>query len=148
MRTPRTLFILLLILSIVPLLVGCQEKDYTGYWVSNAVLLPDGKTEVDLYDAVPVNLLCHFQLSADGKVEAVADFALLSGEWKKAKNGVELKLDDITESGIFLPTFMEFKDGRLSYTDKAGARIFLTPQTGKLDVDKVLIELEEELGMQ
>lgn len=142
----NTLFTALAVLAVLAVLsVPAAASDLSGHWASAGITEPGQPETTEHLDGFPVKFCAHYQLEADGTFEAVVFGAWFSGTWMPDGAGASLKVTRKAETEEYLPETLTLRDGRLHYKDRDGLAFRLERVEGKLDVDRLLEEIQAEL---
>lgn len=134
-----------LIAAFALLSVPAAASDLSGHWASAGITEPGQPETTEHLDGFPVKFCAHYQLEADGTFEAVVFGAWFSGTWMPDGAGASLKVTRKAETDEYLPETLTLRDGRLHYKDRDGLAFRLERVEGKLDVDRLLEEIQAEL---
>ena len=140
---------------------GATAADYPGYYISFGYDKDGSGKPVNNADGFPAKYIANFQFHEDGTYEGLLFGALVKGRWHKMTNqsGNEflgLRIDETVDKkleekyGLGSPAFVfryyakadVYVLGQL----EADEMIYMDKKSGKLDVDKVINEIQEYLS--
>ncbi len=142
--------------------VAAAADGYSGHYVSFAYDEEGKGKPVDNAHGFPAKYVAHFQVSDGGTYEALIFGALTTGTWRimKTKKGNEfvgMTIEKTTDKqlketyGTGQPAFMLVRHTEVENAFKllqlsSDEVVYLEKRAGKLDVDKVLDEVEKYLA--
>jgi hypothetical protein len=150
-----------LLVFVFPIIVPAAEP-YAGYYTAIGYDTDgSGKITEDV-DGFPADLAAHVELRTDGTYEMLYLGALTSGEWEMMKTEkrneyagllfgetVDDELAARYKSGELAFMLVQNKEGRYwLMQSNSDEEFYMEKQPGKFDVDKVLREIAEELGVE
>jgi hypothetical protein len=162
----KTIFILFcaVFLFVLTLVGGAYAADYSGYYVSFAYDKDGSGKPINNADGFPARYIAHFQFHEGGTYEGLFFGALTKGKWHKMTNqaGNELwglTIEETTDKsleetyGLGKPAFV-FRRYEHPQMDvyyvlgqlESDELIYMDIRDGKLDVDKVLDEIQKFLS--
>ena len=144
----KLVFVLIFSLLALSVTQNAWAASFAGHWVAEGITMP-GEAESEDGDGLPARLCAQYQLNEDGTFEAVIYGAWFEGTWDSFEpDTVSLRIKKRSESDEYLAPEMKLKDGNFFYADDQKNLYRLVRIKGELDVDELLDEIKDALGME